>query len=132
MSDADRAQPHIGVAQHHTFGTARRAGRVKQSCKRLWVDRGGRQRLGIEQRGSLFLIQCPAPRRNIGFVKRGTPCFACHEQRCPAVGQNVRDLAALQHGIDRHVDEAGPRTGEWQKARHTTFGNPARYSGTLG
>ena len=72
MRDADRAEPHIGVAQHHALGPAGRAGGVEQGGELVGI--GGR---GAEQRrASSSMRRCASSRR--------VPSQAAGYRRAPA------------------------------------------------
>jgi hypothetical protein len=127
MSDADRPEPHIGVAQHDALRPAGRTRRVKKGGEVVGIGGRRRQLLApFEHRGAFFLPDRRAIARNVALRQSRQPRLAADQQACAAVGEDVGDLGALQQRIDRHVDQAGARRRQRQQAGHPVLGQPAR------
>ena len=125
MRDADRAEPKIGVAQHHPLGgTGRTRG----------VEQGG-ECVGIMGRGAkAFGAGVPVLKRDrFGCaVDRLEPRAVGDQQRRTAIGEDVRCLRAAERGIDRDMDQPGARGGERQDAGKRRLAHPARNAVTGG
>ena len=127
MRHADRAQPQVRMAQHHAFGLAGRPAGIEDRGDGLRI--GGRfgQRIAsfrrLQRRAFLYLR---APGGQIALLQRGKPRGCADQHGSAAVRQNMRDLRALEHRVDRHVDQPGTRRGQRQQAGQLALGGPAR------
>ena len=127
MRDADRAEPHIGVAQHHPLGPPGRARRVEQGGEIVGIAGRRRQRVGmVEQRRAFRLVERRAAGRQVAGLERRQPRGAAEQQAGAAVGEDVGDLHPLEQRVDRDMDQAGARAGERQQAGQPGLGQPAR------
>ena len=105
VSDADRAEPQVGVGQHHPLWTAGGAGRVEKGRKLLRIGRGWWQGAGVGEHRSAFLfVHRGATGRKVAVLEGRQPRGACDKQSCSTVGEDVRHLSPLQKRVDRHVD----------------------------
>jgi hypothetical protein len=74
MSDADRAEPEIGVAQHHPLGPAGRARGVEQGGEIVGIAVRRAQPLAARKQGRAFrFVDRRAIRRQIAFAEPGEP-----------------------------------------------------------
>ena len=121
---ADRAEPEIGVAQHHALWKPGRPRCVEDRRQRIDVGIGRRQAIAIERH--------PVLHRDRTFIRH----VARFEQACThrlrqqqpraAIGQDMRDLRAFERRIDRHMDQPGARRGERHHAGQPRLGQPGR------
>ncbi len=135
MRHRDRAEPEVGVAQHHALGLAGRSRGVEQGGERIGVAGRGRQRRDMRP-GQFRFQQQSAVRRPILRLEQGGARRLGDEQPRAAVRQNVRDLRALEQRVDRNMHQPRPRARQREQARGARLGQPARdpvaRRGTLG
>ena len=129
MSDADRAEPHIGMAQHHPLGPAGRAGGVEQGGEIVGI--GARRRQAVVAGRAAPRLPPPSSARAAGgqvALAPASPAAPCRviSSLAPLSARIWRDLRPLQQRIDRHMDQPGAGAGERQQAGHPVLGQPAR------
>ena len=104
VRDADCAEPHIGMAQHHALRPARRAGSIEQGRKFVRVTGGLIERL-LPRHVPRF-DRDQSGLGTVGIFKRPEACFICDQQLRAAVREDVRRLRPLQNGVDWNMDKA--------------------------
>ena len=125
MRHADRAEPQIGVAQHHALGPAGRAGGVEQGGKLVRI--AGRRRQGlipvlpVLQRDSVGIGRDrPAP----GFP--AAPRLAI-SSLAPLSARMCAAWACFSTGLIGTWTSAGARRGERHDAGEHGLAHPARH-----
>ena len=69
--------------------------------------------------------------REIARFEGHQPTVIADQQFGPAIGQDVRDLAALEQRVDGHMDEPGPRRRKRHQAGQPTLRRPASHPRSL-
>jgi hypothetical protein len=64
------------------------------------------------------------PSGQIARLQARQPRRRADQQPRAAVGQDMRDLRALQQRVDRHMDQPGPRRGQRHQAGQLALGRP--------
>ena len=127
MRDADRAEPHIGVAQHHPLGPPGRAGSVEQGGEIVGVVADGAEAVAMtEQGGPLLFVERRAVRGRSPGSSVASRARPLSSKAAPLSARMWATWSALEQRVDRHVDQAGAGAGERQQAGQPGLGEPAR------
>ena len=126
--DADRAEPHIGMAQHHALRPPGGAGRVEQGGEILRVVRRKAPSASAWSNRAALSSSSRIGAGDVAGFERGEPRLAAEQQGCAAVGQDMGDLHPLEQRIDRYMDQAGAGAGEREQAGQPVLGEPARHA----
>ena len=124
MRDADRAEPEVGVAQHHALGPARSS----RKCRARPRARSGPGPTVAEPRRPSAHSSSAIARASalVRGLERSQPRLVGDQQLRAAVGEDVRGLGALEHRIDRDMDQPRPRCRQRQDASELRLAHPAR------
>jgi hypothetical protein len=125
MRHADRAEPQVGVAQHHAFGPPGRSAGVEN--RRQIVRRGAAWRQPLAERfgfGPYCGFLAAGRSCTIARLQRRQPRGARNQQNRAAVRQNMRDLRALEQRVDRHMHQPRAHRRERHQAGQLAFGQP--------
>ena len=132
VRDADRAEPHVGMAEHHTLWPPGRSAGVEDGRQLFRIATRWRQGFGIARSIERIVFgQRSAIIRQVAGFERGEARGRRDEQPGTAVSHDMRHLGALEQRVDRHMDEARPRCGEWQQTGQFALGRPAGDAGTI-
>ena len=134
MRHADRAQPHIRMAQHHALGLAGRAAGIEDRRQFVGITRRRAEiataRFGLVP--AFLLVQKPTGGRRVARLQRTEPRTGSDQHLGAAIGEDVGDLGALQQRIDRDVNQSCACCGKREQAGRLALRRPARHASTLG
>ena len=127
MGHADRAEPEIGMAQHHALGPAGGAAGVKDRRKivRIGGARCKRAAQGLGPCPDIRFLDQLASCRNIAFAQAGKAGGIAQQQAGATIGQNMRDLRMFEQRIDRHMHQPCPCRSQREQAGQLALGRPA-------
>ena len=132
MRHADRAEPHIGMAEHDALGLAGRSAGIEDRSERVGIMRGWRQCTVplFSSRKGLAFLQNTTTCGDVACFERGKAGLRPQQQHRSAVGEDMRDLRALEQRIDRHMHQSRTSSSQRQQAGQLAFCRPTRHART--
>ena len=126
-----RAEPQVRMADHHALGQSGRTAGIQQ--RDHVIDRClrcGQGIAAIQRRQNLCIIDAPTrarivPAPKIVAAQSGGTRRIDDQQRGTTISQDMRDLPAFQHRVDRYMDQRRTRARQRQQAGHFAFWQPA-------